>query len=153
MTYLLDDKFLLALNSSNDASKVYPNAAKSFGEVSGDAIFFDAFFMAGGYLIMFLYTIVMLGNLNLVHVRFYLTITGLFSIGMGMVISMGISSLLGFPYTPMHGVLPFICLGIGIDDMFVIVSSYYNVMKTRSDHSSMSIGEKIGLTMKHAGVR
>ena len=109
--------------------------------------------MAGGYLIMFLYTIVMLGNLNLVHVRLYLTITGLFSIGMGMVISMGISSLLGFPYTPMHGVLPFICLGIGIDDMFVIVSSYYNIMKTRSDQSSMSIGEKIGLTMKHAGVR
>ena len=92
---------------------MYPSAAKSFGEVSGEAIFFDAFFMAGGYLIMFLYTIIMLGNLNLVHVRLYLTISGLFSIGMGMVISMGLSSLLGFPYTPMHGVLPFICLGKG----------------------------------------
>ena len=32
-----------------------------------------------------------------------------------------ISSLLGFPYTPMHSMLPFLCLGIGIDDMFVIV--------------------------------
>ena len=31
------------------------------------------------------------------------------------------SSLLGFPYTPMHSMLPFLCLGIGIDDMFVIV--------------------------------
>merc|ERR1719270_2752507 len=66
-----------------------------------------------------------------------------------MVISMGISSLLVFPYTPIHAVLPFICLGIGIDDMFVIVTSYYNILKTGE---SLSIGEKIGQTMKHAGV-
>ena len=139
----------IGLNSSTSTTTVWPNAGKSFGEVSGEAIFFDAFYMAGGYIIMFLYTIVMLGNMNLVHVRLYLTLTGLLSIAMGMVISMGISSLLGFPYTPMHAVLPFICLGIGIDDMFVIVTSYYNILKTGEN---LSIGERIGQTMRHAGV-
>ena len=84
------------------------------------------------------------------QVRLYLTLAGLLSIAMGMVVSMGLSSLLGFPYTPMHAVLPFICLGIGIDDMFVIVTSYYNVV-TRGE--AATLGDKIGQTMRHAGVR
>ena len=62
----------------------------------------------------FAYTMVMLGRLNMVEVRVFLTLAGLVSIGMGILISVGLSSLLGFPYTPMHAVLPFICLGIGI---------------------------------------
>ena len=150
-----EEEFIqISLNSSSPTATVTPNSAKSFGEVSGEAIFFDAFFMAGGYLIMFIYTIIMLGNFNLIHVRLYLTISGLFSIAMGMVISMGISSVLGFPYTPMHAVLPFICLGIGIDDMFVIVQSYYNVLnEAKTKSRTLTIGEKMGETLRHAGVR
>ena len=87
---------------------------------------------------------------SLLQVRLYLTLAGLLSIAMGMVVSMGLSSLLGFPYTPMHAVLPFICLGIGIDDMFVIVTSYYNVV---SRGEAATLGDKIGQTMRHAGVR
>ena len=64
---------------------------------------------------MFLYTILMLGNLNTLELRMFLTLSGLASIGMGIAISVGLSSLLGFPYTPMHAVLPFICLGEEID--------------------------------------
>ena len=43
----------------------------------------------------------------------YLSIAGLTSIGMGIFTSVGLASLLGFPYTPMHAILPFICLGGG----------------------------------------
>merc|ERR1719278_571900 len=53
----------------------------------------------------------------------------------------------------MHAVLPFICLGIGIDDMFVIVQSYYNVLnEAKTSRTSTTIGEKIGQTLRHAGV-
>ena len=45
----------IGLNSSTATTTVLPNAAKSFGDVSGEAIFFDAFYMAGGYIIMFIY--------------------------------------------------------------------------------------------------
>ena len=65
-----EQKFIeIGLNSSTATTTVFPNAAKSFGEVSGEAIFFDAFFMAGGYLIMFLYTILMLGRASTLQVR------------------------------------------------------------------------------------
>ena len=117
-----EEQFIqIGQNSSSKTATVLPNASKSFGEVSTQAIFFDAFFMAGGYIIMFLYTILMLGNLNTLELRMFLTISGLASIGMGIAISVGLSSLLGFPYTPMHAVLPFICLGkeIGNGNIFV----------------------------------
>ena len=40
---------------------------------------------------------------------------------MGISVAISLSSLLGFPWTPMHPALPLLCLGIGIDDMFVIM--------------------------------
>jgi len=147
-----EEQFIqIGQNSSSKTATVLPNASKSFGDVSTQAIFFDAFFMAGGYVIMFLYTILMLGNLNTLELRMFLTISGLASIGMGIAISVGLSSMLGFPYTPMHAVLPFICLGIGIDDMFVIVQCWSNINKDPSS-TMKSTPEKIGLTLKHAGV-
>ena len=101
----------IVLRSSTEQMKIRVNAAKSFGDVSTEAIFFDAALMAGGYIIMFIYTIVMLGKFNSVEVRLYLTISGIISIGMGLIIAMGISSFLGYPYTPIHAILPFLCLG------------------------------------------
>lgn len=46
---------------------------------------------------------------------------------MGLVVSIGISSALFLPYTMMHAILPFLCLGIGIDDMFVIMQCFSNL--------------------------
>ena len=67
--------------------------------------------MVSGYLIMFAYTILMLGRVNLVEHRTYLTAAGIFSVAMGLSISIGISSIFNLPYTPMHAILPFLCLG------------------------------------------
>ena len=50
------------LNSSKPGAVTLANAGKSFGDVSAGAIFFDAWLMAGGYVLMFAYTILMLGR-------------------------------------------------------------------------------------------
>ena len=71
----------------------------------------DSKLMISGYLIMFLYTIIMLGKVSLKEVRLFLTAAGLICIAMGMGIAVGISSTLGYPYTPVNVILPFICLG------------------------------------------
>ena len=63
----------------------------------------------------------------MVEQRGYLALIGIASIGIGIGTSYGFSSLIGFPYTPMHSILPFLLLGIGIDDMFVIVQSFSNL--------------------------
>merc|ERR1719510_612341 len=113
------------------------NVARSFNDISGQAIFADLPKVMIGYFVMFVYTAIMLGKLNKVEQRFYLT-------------SAGMISVLGFPYIPLHAMLPFICLGIGIDDMFVIVQCLYNLES--SDVGELSIEERMGLTLKHAGV-
>jgi len=101
----------ITLNISHPGVKVFPNAAKSFADVSADAIFFDAIKMAIGYLLMFIYTVLILGKLNTLELKFYLAITGIVSVGMGLIIAVGLSSAMGYPYTPMHSALPFLCLG------------------------------------------
>ena len=51
----------------------------------------------------------------------------------------------------MHAIIPFLMLGIGIDDMFVIVQCYNNVVK-QGQSKGLEHHEIIGLTMKQAGV-
>ena len=50
-----------------------------------------------------------------------------YSILLGLLVSLGLASALSLPYTPMHAILPFLCLGIGIDDMFVIMQCLNNI--------------------------
>jgi len=147
-----EEEFIATVNNISEPGAIaVPHAAKSFGDISSEAIFFDAYLMAAGYLLMFLYTILMLGNLNTLEVRLFLTMSGIMSIFMGLSIAVSLSSLLGYPYTPMHAALPFLCLGIGIDDMFVIVQCWTNMNKDPRS-LGLSIPDKMGIALKHAGV-
>ena len=47
---------------------------------------------------------------------------------MGIGSAYGLCQLLGFFFTNMHGLLPFLMLGVGIDDMFVIMQVALNVL-------------------------
>ena len=60
---------------------------------------------------MFFYASFMLGKPNLVEQRVYLSGMGIAGVGMGVVIAMGLTMLLGFYYTPLHGVMVYLCLG------------------------------------------
>ena len=121
-TILWEQKFLeIAFNMSSSQVKFVPNAGSSFSDVSSDAVFLDIYLVLIGYGAMFIYAIVMLGKVNTMEIRLYISVAGIVSVFMGLVSSVSIASMFGFPYTTMHAALPFLCLGIGIDDMFVIV--------------------------------
>jgi Niemann-Pick C1 protein len=59
-----------------------------------------------------------------VEQRVFLSVTGIFGVVLGIIVSYGFCSAIGLFFGPMHNVLPFLLLGIGIDDMFVIVQSW-----------------------------
>ena len=65
----------------------------------------------------------MLGKMNCMEQRIYLSISGIAGVMMGIVVSYGVCSALKLSFGPLHHVLPFLLLGIGIDDMFVIVQT------------------------------
>ena len=74
---------------------------------------------------------------------------GLASVAMAILVSFGLCSAFGIFYGPVHSILPFLLMGIGIDDMFVIVQCYSNLSKEDLERSLLI---QIGITMKHAGV-
>jgi Niemann-Pick C1 protein len=98
--------------------------ARSFGDIAGQTILGDVSFFAIGYMLMFGYVTLTLGNFSCVEHRSWLSMVGILGVIMGIVVAYGICSAAGMFYGPMHSVMPFLMLGIGIDDMFVIVQCW-----------------------------
>ena len=76
--------------------------------------------------------------------RMLLSLASVTAIGMSMAGGFGIAALLGFEWTPVHTILPFVILGLGVDDSFVIVNAV--------DHTprSQPIAERLRLALGHA---
>lgn len=91
-----------------------------FFESLENMVFKDARLLFVGYMIVFIYVCFMLGKFSFVHQRFFLSLGGVLGVIMGMIVSYSICSSAGFFYGPTHAVIPFLLLGIGIDNMFVI---------------------------------
>jgi len=131
--------------------EVYSFTARSFNDVSFATIFFDVWKMLGGYVIMFFYTVFMLGRINKREIRLYLAGFGILACILGLGASLGLSFMFGLEYNQTHNILPFIAIGIGIDDMFVIMACWYNLAKDQAK-AGLPLAERVGLTMEHAGV-
>lgn len=63
---------------------------------------------------------------------------------------MGICSLIGIPYGPVHTSLPFLLLGLGIDDIFVFMASWKKI-HTNELILNRPLTERIGFALGHAG--
>ena len=144
------DKVLEEEIDENETVRVRVRMTRSFTDVSSAVVFLDLRRVIFCVIIMFIYTSLMLGKFDVVHQRVYLTAMGMISVLMGIVIALGIIFALGYPYMPHFAILPFIMIGLGIDDMFVIVESWYNL--DESEKKKNSIEENIALTLKESGV-
>jgi len=117
-------KILLNTTRFPEGLKSYPNAKRSFGDVAKQTIMGDIRQLGMGYAIVFVYVIFMLGKLDCVEQRVFLSFAGILSVIFGMTVAYGLCSAAGLFFTPMHNILPFLLLGIGIDDMFVIARCF-----------------------------
>ena len=72
---------------------------------------------------MLIYVGLALGKLNSRENKFWLSLSGLFAVVMAMFTSYGICSFIGYFISPLHNFIPFLLLGLGVDDMFVIVQA------------------------------
>lgn len=77
---------------------------------------------------------------------------GLISVGMAFISSIGLCSYLGIPYGPVHTSLPFLLMGLGIDDMFVIMASWQKVQREHSSpRDPSSLPDRMGMMLQMAG--
>nr|CAD7398606.1 unnamed protein product [Timema poppensis] len=128
--------------------KIFYEAGRSYGDISSSVMFQDVDKLIFGIIMMFIYVQIIVSKFNMVEFRFFLGIIGLLSVGMAFVVACGICSLFGIPYGPVHTALPFLLMGIGVDDVFVIMACWKNLTSTEK---KLILPEKIALTMQYAG--
>ena len=129
---------------------LFMNLGLSYNDEASGPIEYDVDRQIYAYIIMFTYTMLTLGKLNIVETKFYLAAAGILSVFLGVTCAMAIAAALGIQWYPSNGILPFISLGIGIDDMFVILRCFNNIPD--DEKKSNGLVKSIGLTMKKAGV-
>lgn len=127
----------------------YVNIQRMFFDSFVGQTFKDSDKLGLGYMLVFIYVNVMLSKLNFVEQRIWLSVIGILSVAMGMVLSYGLCSMFGLFYSAAHTVIPFLLLGIGIDNIFVITQTF-NTLESTSAPAALT--ERFGQTMRHAGV-
>jgi Niemann-Pick C1 protein len=67
---------------------------------------------------------------------------------MALISGFGIASAFGFKISNTLITIPFLVVGLGVDDMFVIMGT---LKKVRSKHQQLPLPQIIGLTLLHSG--
>ena len=70
--------------------------------------------------LIIVYLFVVLGACSPIRCRVALAFVGLICIGLSFASARGLASILGFESTGIHNIMPFLLIGVGADDMFVL---------------------------------
>ncbi|CAK1545868.1 unnamed protein product [Leptosia nina] len=141
--------YIKSVNHEDKGIRLFYEAGRSFADVSGEAMFQEMDKLALGIVLMFFYILIAVSRCNWLEVRVTLGSVGLLGVGMSYVTAVGWCSILGIPFGPVHSSLPFLLMGLGVDDMFVM-NACWKIVMAHDSHKSTPV--KIGLMLKHAGV-
>ena len=107
-------------------------STRSFEDEFGDEISSDLILVNISFAVVFLYLGANLGNFKCgPDSRWTMSFGALVMVGLALSSGFGLSSLCGLFFGPVHSLLPFILLGIGVDDAFVIVNAFNRERKTK----------------------
>eukprot|EP00753_Platysulcus_tardus_P005631 PLAT13548.1.p1 GENE.PLAT13548.1~~PLAT13548.1.p1 ORF type:complete len:988 (+),score=491.43 PLAT13548.1:88-2964(+) len=129
----------------SDIIEVAPQSDEAINQELSAAIRGDLISLNIGLFAIILYATFVLGKAHPLRGHSLLALGGVLSVVIAIGASYGLAFLTGFFSTPVTNVLPFILLGIGVDDMFVLVSAF-----ERS--KGKNVEERMADGMGHAGV-
>ncbi|CAN0030848.1 unnamed protein product, partial [Sphacelaria rigidula] len=121
---------------------------RSIEDALAESLSGEIFLFVCTYIIMIIFVTIIIGKCRGGSVR-RRTWLGLGGVGLVVAAGLagyGVNSGFGVPFTSLLQILPFILIGIGVDDMFVIVASL--------DHTDVNLPneERIALAIKRCGV-
>ncbi|XP_062408321.1 patched domain-containing protein 3-like [Sardina pilchardus] len=93
---------------------------EEFEKTSNDVIIFFAI----AYVIVISFSIVACIRFDNVRNKVWMACLGVFSTGLAVLGSFGLLLAMGVPFVSTVGTSPFLILGIGVDDMFIMISSW-----------------------------
>ncbi|CAM9391119.1 unnamed protein product [Ectocarpus sp. 12 AP-2014] len=131
-----------------DVLDVYYLTSRSGDDALEEAVSGEIFLFITTYVLMVAFVSVAIGRCcsGPVKRRSWLGVGGVMLVVAAGLAAYGLNSGFDIPFTPLSRILPFILIGIGVDDMFVIVAAY--------DHTdpSLAVEERIALGVKRCGV-
>ncbi|OSX81167.1 hypothetical protein BU14_0025s0048 [Porphyra umbilicalis] len=133
-----------ALDFRGDSSWAQEEAFS--GAVSGDVTLFTA-----GFVLLFAYVMLFLGEFHAVRSRLFAGAATLLNVGLAIGSSFGLASLIGSFYGPVHQILPLLLLGVGADDGFVVVQALDDV-RANPRYASKTAQERVALALSNSGV-
>lgn len=104
--------------------------------------------MSIGVMCLCVYVVLILGKFHPVHSKTVLAVSGLLSVIFAYVEAIGLSHYVNLRATAMHQLIPFLVLGVGLDDMFVIVAS----VREKELVEGADVKKLMRRVMKKAGV-
>ena len=88
------------------------------GDFNADLVLIQIAIMMVGF-----YTALNIGSCSPIHCRCCVTIWGLLCVGICYFAGFSISFALGFKQSGVHNLMAFLLIGIGVDDMFVVMNA------------------------------
>lgn len=129
-------------------------SSRSFSDEFGGAISGDLLYVQVSYALAFIFLGATLGHFRCGSgSRWAMAFSALFLIGLSTVAGFGISSgVFGLFFGPVHSLLPFILLGIGVDDVFVIVNAFNQERKVaRKAEDDVALQTRSAKALSRAG--
>ncbi len=128
-------------------------AARSFSDEFGDEITSDLSLVQVSYIVAFLFLGANMGKIKCgPGSRWTMALAALITVGLSTGAGFGASSGFGLFFGPVHNLLPFILLGIGVDDAFVIVNAFNRERKVaRSAESNEDLATRSARSLARAG--
>ncbi|CAM9506157.1 unnamed protein product [Ectocarpus sp. 12 AP-2014] len=131
-----------------DVVDVYYLTSRSTDDALEESVTGEIFLFITTYVLMVVFVSVAIGRCctGSVKQRSWLGIGGVMLVIAAGLAAYGLNSGFDVPFTSLSQILPFILVGIGVDDMFVIVAAY--------DHTdpSLAVEERVALGVKRCGV-
>ena len=125
--------------------KFIPFTISGFLAVFVDDILGDAILMLTAIMLVGSYSFFFLGGCSPIHMRFSVAAIGLVCVGLSFTSGCCIAFYFEQKVSNIHAILPFLLIGIGVDDMFVVC----NAIDQTPYH--LSIKERLRLGVLHAG--
>lgn len=144
-----EKKFIEKLNSlksKTSCSELFYSAERSLDDAIVESSGSDIALISITFTLMITFCCVMLGKFrNPLTGHSILANAGILAVALGILSGFGLTMYTGIPFISIVGVLPFLILGIGIDDMFIIVDEMDRI------DNKMTVVETVKTVMANTG--